>query len=89
MKKILLPLYLLLAFSFSGLAAAEPVDINTADAGALAAAIKGVGPKRAEAIVQYREKHGPFSSVDDLARVRGIGSAVLESNRANLVAKSR
>jgi competence protein ComEA len=61
--------------------AAAPVNINDADAATLAAAINGVGQARAEAIVSYREQHGPFSSVDDLAKVRGIGSSILERNR--------
>jgi competence protein ComEA len=36
------------------------------------------------AIVQYRETHGPFASVDELANVKGIGMKTVESNRANL-----
>jgi competence protein ComEA len=43
-----------------------PVDINTADAGTLARELNGVGPARAQAIVAYRNEHGPFKSVDDL-----------------------
>jgi competence protein ComEA len=43
------------------------VNINTADAAAITGAhIKGIGKKRAEAIVAYRQQHGPFKSVDDL-----------------------
>lgn len=60
------------------------VDINTADAEALAIAIKGVGIKKAEAIVAHREKHGPFGSVDDLVEVSGIGPTIIEKNRENL-----
>lgn len=63
---------------------AAPVDINTADAQALDKALKGVGPKTAAAIVAYRGKHGPFKSVDDLVKVKGIGPALLEKNRANM-----
>lgn len=66
------------------LLAGEPVDINTADAATLAAAINGAGMKRAEAIVEYRSQHGPFRSVDDLRLVRGIGEQTLERNRARL-----
>ena len=50
---------------------AAPVDVNTASAEALAEAIDGVGLKRAQAIVEFREQHGAFASVDDLAQVRG------------------
>lgn len=66
------------------LVAGEPVDINTADAMVLAEAIKGVGAKKAQAIVAYREQHGPFSSVDELTQVRGIGQKTIEDSRENL-----
>ena len=52
--------------------AAGPVDINTADAAALEQ-VKGIGPSRAKAIVEYRRANGPFAKVDDLVRVPGIG----------------
>ena len=64
--------------------AAEPVDINTASAEALAEAISGVGPSKARAIVAHREMHGPFGSVDDLLQVRGIGEQTIERSRENL-----
>jgi len=64
--------------------AAEPVNINEADAETLAESISGAGPKRAQAIVTHREEHGPFRSVDELLEVRGIGEKTLEDNRANL-----
>ena len=66
-------------------AGAAPVDINTADAAMLASAIDGVGEKRAATIVRYREDHGPFGSIDDLANVQGIGAATVERNRQNLM----
>lgn len=75
-------------FGFSLLAHAEVVNINTADAQALAAAISGVGISKAEEIVRYRELHGPFGSVDELAMVRGIGAKTVEKNRAALSADS-
>ena len=46
--------------------AADSVDINTATAEMLAEAIDGVGMHKAQAIVRYREQHGPFTSVDHL-----------------------
>ncbi|MFZ0257813.1 MAG: helix-hairpin-helix domain-containing protein [Gammaproteobacteria bacterium] len=64
--------------------AGEPVDLNSANAKALATAIDGVGMKRAEAIVNYRNQHGPFESVDDLAKVRGISTKTINKNRENL-----
>ena len=64
---------------------AGPVNINTADSSELATAIVGVGEKKAAVIVQYREAHGPFTSVDELAMVKGIGAGTLEKNRHNLM----
>ena len=67
---------------FSGLAAqAGPVNINTADAATLSRELKGIGMKRAEAIVEYRRKFGPFKSADELAAVKGIGPSAIQKNR--------
>jgi competence protein ComEA len=63
---------------------AGEVDINSADAGTLSTAIVGIGEKKAASIVEYREANGPFASIDDLARVKGIGSATIDKNRHNL-----
>jgi competence protein ComEA len=63
---------------------AEPVNINTADATALAKALNGIGPAKAKAIVSYREKNGPFKSVDQLAMVEGITQKLIEKNRADI-----
>jgi len=63
------------------------VNINSADAQTLAAALDGVGEARARAIVAYREEHGPFRSVDDLAEVKGIGERVLAANRSRISVK--
>ena len=62
-------------------AAADPVDVNTATAEELAATMTGVGLKKAKAIVTDREENGPFPSIEDLVRVRGIGDATVDSNR--------
>lgn len=58
----------------------EQVNINTADAEALAAALSGVGQARAHAIVEHREANGPFASAEELSQVSGIGSATVEAN---------
>ena len=66
----------------------SPVDVNTASAEVLAEIMDGVGVKRARAIVQYREQHGAFTSVDQLAEVRGISSGIVERNRDRLTANA-
>jgi competence protein ComEA len=63
---------------------AEPVNINTADATALAKALNGVGPAKAKAIVSYREKNGPFKTVDQLAMVEGITQKLIDKNRSDI-----
>ncbi|MFH7828683.1 helix-hairpin-helix domain-containing protein [Kluyvera chengduensis] len=60
------------------------VSINTASAEALAQAMNGVGLKKAQAIVSYREEYGPFKTVDDLKQVPGMGSSLVERNLAHL-----
>ena len=67
--------------------AGEPVNINTADAETLAAAINGVGIKKARDIISYRQKNGPFESVDDLAEVSGVGIRTVDRSRENLIVK--
>lgn len=67
---------------------AAPIDVNTASAETLADAIHGVGLKRAQAIVQYREQHGAFASVDQLAQVRGVSANIVERNRDRLTASA-
>jgi competence protein ComEA len=76
---------------FAGAAfGAVQVDINTADAVTLARELNDVGLVKAEAIVAYRDAHGPFTSLDDLAKVKGIGPRVIEENRERIVfGKSR
>ena len=60
------------------------VDMNNADAKAFKH-LKGVGPKKAEAIVAYRKIHGCFTSIDGLILVKGIGKKTLQKNRTDLV----
>lgn len=63
------------------------ININTASAKELSEALSGVGIKRAESIVQYRQNHGNFSSVEQLMAVKGIGEKVLEKNKLLIVVK--
>lgn len=59
-------------------------ELNTADAQTLTRELKGIGASKARAIVAYREEHGPFSSLDELLEVKGIGVSTLEQNRGKL-----
>jgi competence protein ComEA len=72
------------ALVLSAPAHSAPLDINTADAESLARVIDGVGEKKSLAIVRYRETHGPFGSIDDLAQIKGISSGTVERNRSQL-----
>jgi competence protein ComEA len=69
---------------FASAAVGGPVNINAADAATLAGELKGVGPAKAAAIIEYRQKHGPFHNVDELALVKGIGQKFIDKNRADL-----
>ncbi|CAI1868248.1 competence protein ComEA helix-hairpin-helix repeat region [Serratia proteamaculans] len=60
------------------------VSINQADAEQLASILKGVGLKKAESIVRYREQNGPFTQIEQLQEVPGIGPALFERNRTRL-----
>ena len=64
---------------------ASPVDINSADAQTLAEGLNGIGMSKAEAIVAYRTEHGPFADASELTEVKGIGDALVERNRDNIV----
>lgn len=60
------------------------VNINTASAGEIAEVLEGVGESKAQAIVEYRDANGSFSSVDELAQVKGIGQATLTRNQQRI-----
>lgn len=80
----ILALILGMAFSLSALAA-TPVNINKADAATIAKALNGVGMAKAQAIVKYRKAHGPFKSVAELTKVKGIGPATLAHNHGDIL----
>ena len=66
---------------------AGTVNINLADVGELAENIHGIGPRLAQAIVNYRAQHGDFGSIDELVGVRGIGLTIIKANRGVIVVK--
>jgi competence protein ComEA len=73
---------LFLVLSFPVLA--DVVDINNADAATIEKNLSGIGENKAKAIVAYRESNGPFSTVYELAKVKGIGKKTIEKNYDNL-----
>lgn len=77
MKLHLVALSLLLSLSLPAFAA---VDLNTASQAELES-INGVGPSKAQAIIEYRKKNGPFKTVDDLDKVPGFGAKTVDAVR--------
>ncbi len=72
-------LLMALVFLFTGTALAA-VNINTASQTELES-LQGIGPAKAKAIIEHREKSGTFASVDDLAKVSGIGQGTIKQLR--------
>lgn len=70
---LVLSLFLSISFAY----AADKIDLNTATSEELQM-LNGVGPSTADAIIQYRDAHGKFKTVDELANVKGIGDKKLE-----------
>ena len=64
--------------------ALKKINLNKATAQELTGSFKGVGQKRAEAIVSYRETHGVFKSIEELAQVRGLGKSFVNSHLTQL-----
>lgn len=61
------------------------VNVNTASAEEISTLLKGVGLKKAQAIVEYRDQHGPFASKDDLTKVKGIGASTVKKNEDRIL----
>jgi competence protein ComEA len=80
MKRLLAFFAALMAFVGLALGA---VNVNTATQSELEA-LHGIGPVKAKAIIQYREKNGPFRTLEDLDKVPGIGKATLEKMRPDV-----
>jgi len=82
--KLLTTLAAIAMLSLPALALGGQVDINTADAETISAELNGIGLSKAKAIVDYRTKHGPFSSPEDLSLVKGIGDRTVEKNLSDI-----
>ena len=64
-----------------------PININTATVAELKT-LKGVGEKKAEEILKYRQDNGNFASIDDLTKVKGINQNLINKNRDRLITQS-
>lgn len=82
--KLLKLVVFVLALSLSSICFAQSVNINEADVKTLAATVDGIGMSRAKAIVAYRDQFGPFDSVQDLVKVKGVGKKTVEKNKDRL-----
>jgi len=76
-------LWALLFVSFNIFAA--PIDINKASTQEISESLSGIGLKKAADIVAYRKENGSFTSIDDLANVKGIGEKTIAKNKENLL----
>ena len=63
----------------------QVVNINKANKKQLISALSGVGVKKAQAIIDYRKKHGAFKSTKELLKVKGIGAKILAKNKSNIL----
>ncbi|MGI0115177.1 ComEA family DNA-binding protein [Zooshikella sp. RANM57] len=91
MKQLIACIFMVFAlattsFSFADDEAAvlQSININTATAEQIADVLVGVGPSKAQAIVEYREEFGAFGSLDEVEQVKGIGKKTLDKNKEKI-----
>jgi len=79
---------LVLAIVMPGIAVGEDqkININQADTKELCK-LDGIGPKRAEDIIKYREANGPFQKTDEITLVKGVGKKIFEANKDKICVK--
>jgi competence protein ComEA len=76
-------LFLALALALCSGAALAAINLNTATKDELVA-LPGIGPAKAQAILDYRSAHGPFKSVEEVKDVKGIGAKRFEKIKSEL-----
>lgn len=84
----LLLLLSIFLFSMTPAMSAEIVNINKADVATMIENWKGIGEVKARSIIAHRKKNGAFSSIEELANVKGIGEGLIKKNRKYMSAKS-
>jgi len=88
MKSILWVFTILASIFIGGEAyAADTINVNTASVEQLQE-VKGIGPKTAAAIIEYRKQNGAFSSLSSLTAIKGIGVKKLEKLKVNLTVEA-
>ena len=85
MKQHFFTLLLIFTLFAGNVLYADPVNINTATAEQIAENLQGIGIKKAQAIIQYREQNGKFNTAEELLNVKGIGESTLRNNQGNLL----
>jgi len=84
MMKVIVLSVMMLCGGFVGQVCAGQVNVNSADAVTLATELKGIGEKKAQAIIDYRKQNGPFTTIYDLENVKGISIKTIENNKDNI-----
>lgn len=84
MKKIITALMLSASLFSSSALLADMVNINKATAAAIQHNLKGIGEKKAAAIVAYRKEHGAFKTLEEIKEVKGIGDGIFKKIKTDL-----
>ena len=84
MKKMMSVLLLLASIMAAPAALAELININKATAAVLQENLKGIGEKKAQAIVAYRKEFGAFKTLDEIMEVKGIGKGIFKKIKADI-----
>ena len=84
MKKVIALLTLAFSLFMSPVLLAEVVNINKASVAALQENLKGIGEKKAKAIVAYRKEFGAFKTLEEIMEVKGIGKGIFKKIKADI-----